>query len=82
MKKNVFVPFYLNEVFCTFWAPGICLYTSFSWMEENTVLSDTVIIHALSDNKQKHTHVIGHFLAELFGFFGVGARQGLREQLV
>lgn len=27
---------YLKEVFCTFWAPGICLYNSLSWLDKQT----------------------------------------------
>lgn len=63
----------------------MCLYTSFSWMEEHKVVSDAVIIHTLihvPTNKQKHTHIIGHFLAELFGVSGFRARQVFREQPV
>lgn len=27
---------HLKEVFCIFWAPGICLYNSLSWLEKQT----------------------------------------------
>lgn len=77
---------YLNEVFCTFCAPGICLYTSLSWTEEQTALSHTVVIHTSiclpNDKRKKRAHIIGHFLAELFGISGFRARQILGEQPV
>ena len=79
---------HLKAVLCTFWAPGICLYTSLSWMKENTTyFRVTVTIHTLTQKvtkkqNNKHTHVIGHFFAELIGVFGFRAGQVFREQPV